>query len=828
MTSDVRDVPGRSSTSQPSLVLLLVVALAYFSSGVLALELTETFDNVAALWPAGAILLAVLLRHEPAAWPALALSGAIADGACSLVNGVGIAPAVGFALIDVGEVLLFATLLRRLGGQERCITMMRGAAMFALLALLLPAGSATAAGALLAYLGQGPFVQAWTTWYASEVLGLLLISPFLLSWSEPGFWRGQWARSVLEVGLLAVLMLTAAVLIFGYRNAFFPYLAFPVLLLATFRCGLRGGSTATLVLAVVAVAFTVNGRGSFMYVNSGAGTAELMLHLQLYLAMALLSTLPVAVVLAERQATMRGLRAAKEAAEASDRAKSEFLATMGHETRTPITAILGMADLLARTDLPANEKSYVQTIRTSGWHLLAIINDVLDYTRSEAGRLRLEQVQFFLPDLLEEVRSLAAPQAAQHGLELRFDAHEDLPAVLQGDPARLRQILLNLINNGLKFTHEGGVTVRVRQKPAAGQAVRLRLEVQDTGIGMTAEQVAGLFQAFSQVDRSLTRRYGGIGLGLAISKRLVAAMGGTIGVESTPNKGSLFWFEVELERGAVHEQVVHDPERIPPCRLLVVDDVAINRELLVQMLGPYGHEITCAANGEEAVELVQHGQFDLVLMDVQMPVLDGIQATRRIRQLPSPAGDVPVVALTASIVADEHQHCLDAGMDSVLTKPVDWDKLFALLARYSRTEPSAGPPLTEPGEQDQAGGSPAISTELSLIDREKLEVIRSRLPAAAWTEFVQRGIVNAERSCEWLKTLPPSSEELRREAHSLKGASGSFGLREISRMAALIEVLVRNEQDISISVERLEAVVTATRKELNEAGFLTQNPTTYS
>jgi signal transduction histidine kinase/CheY-like chemotaxis protein/HPt (histidine-containing phosphotransfer) domain-containing protein len=797
------------------------VTLAYLAGGLLAIKLTETFDNVAALWPAGAILLAALLRHQPPAWPLLAAGGVLADLACSLVGGIGIIPALGFALVDVGEVLLFATLLRRLGGTQRCITVARGAAVFAMLALVLPAFSATAAGGLLATLGQGPFAQAWMTWYASEVLGLLLVGPFLLSWSEPGFWRGQWARSVLEVGFLTGLMVAAAVLIFGYGNAFYPYFAFPILLLATFRCGLRGGSAATLVLAVTTVGYTVNGQGAFVDANPGAGAAELMPHLQLYLTMALLSTLPVAVVLAERETIMTKLRSAKEAAEASGRTKSEFLATMGHETRTPITAILGMADLLAQVDLPPGEKSYVQTIRSAGRHLLTIVNDVLDFSRSEAGRLQLQVVAFSLPALLEEVRSFAAPQAVEHGLDLHFDVHAELPAVLQGDPARLRQVLVNLVGNGLKFTPEGAVTVRVRHQPASGRVARLRFEVEDTGIGMTAEQLAGLFQAFMQADRSVTRRHGGIGLGLAISKRLVVAMGGTIGVKSTPRKGSLFWFEVELQPGTAGEQVVLDPARIPPCRLLVVDDVAINRELLVQMLGQYGHQVTCAANGEEAVELVQHGQFDLVLMDVQMPVLDGISATRRIRQLPPPAGQVPVVALTASIIADEHQHCLDAGMDGVLTKPVDWDKLFAVLAYYR--EAGDGLPAVPPSAARVEQGWPdasVVDEEVPLIDREKLEIVRSRLPVTAWQELVQRGIANAERSCARLRTLPAGSEELRREAHSLKGTSGSFGLRQISRMAAAIEAMIHAGQDISTAIEQLEAVVTATRQELQATGLL--------
>jgi signal transduction histidine kinase/ActR/RegA family two-component response regulator len=403
-------------------------------------------------------------------------------------------------------------------------------------------------------------------------------------------------------------------------------------------------------------------------------------------------------VLARKRAETQ-LREAKDAAEAAHRdadearaaaeraagAKSSFLAAMSHEIRTPLTSVLGMADLLATEDLAERQDRYVEAIRVSGRHLLTILNDILDFSRIEADRLELERIDFSLGGVLGELRSLVAPQAAERDLDVAFELDEGAPPTVRGDPTRLRQVLFNLLGNALKFTREGRISVAARQTARDGQVARLRFEVRDTGVGIPPERQPALFEPFSQHDPSTTRRYGGTGLGLAICKRLVEAMGGAIGVESAPGAGSLFWFEVPLEVGdsaaaAAAARPPSDPGSTPPLRVLVAEDMRMNRELLRAMLGRHGHEVAFAQDGAEAVELARRERFDLVLMDVRMPVMDGMEAARRIRRLPSPAGAVPILGLTANVMEAERRGCVEAGMDMILTKPVAWPELFALFA----------------------------------------------------------------------------------------------------------------------------------------------------
>ena len=386
---------------------------------------------------------------------------------------------------------------------------------------------------------------------------------------------------------------------------------------------------------------------------------------------------------AERDRQAADLRAAKEVAEQASKAKSEFLAAMSHELRTPLTGVLGIADLLAAKSLGDEERHLVEEIRSSGRHLRDLISDVLDMSRVESGKLELECASFSLSELLEEVRSLLAPHAVERGLDLTFDLDESLPPILKGDPTRLRQVLINLVGNGLKFTNRGGVSVCASHMQEQDGRIRLRFEVRDTGIGIPKEKQAELFESFVQVDSSTTRRHGGSGLGLAISKRLVEAMGGMLGVDSLPGVGSRFWFEVVLEVGdaAAAGPAELDPATVLPRRILLVEDVELNRRLLQMMLSAHGHEVVFATNGAEAVELVARERFDMVLMDVQMPVMDGVEATRRIRQMAGPAREVPIIGLTASVLASEQERYLAAGMNTCLTKPIDWTQLFAVLAR---------------------------------------------------------------------------------------------------------------------------------------------------
>ena len=313
--------------------------------------------------------------------------------------------------------------------------------------------------------------------------------------------------------------------------------------------------------------------------------------LQMYIATILLLVLPVSAVLEQ-------LRERTREAQAATRAKSEFVAVMSHEIRTPLTGVLGMTDLLMNVDLPPKARDYVKGIRTSGRHLLALVNDILDFSRIEAGKLQLETIDFSIDSLFEQLRSLLAPQAAERGLELHFASDADVPKLVKGDPTRIKQVLVNLAGNGLKFTSRGSVTVAVVR--CAGQAGqdRYRFEVRDTGIGIPEEKQTLLFEAFSQVDSSTTRQYGGSGLGLAICRKLVKAMGGEIGVESVPGIGSCFWFEIPLALGETplteapaRRELVAGPKR----RVLLVDDVELNQVLIADMLQSHGHEVTLAS-----------------------------------------------------------------------------------------------------------------------------------------------------------------------------------------------------------------------------------------
>jgi signal transduction histidine kinase/ActR/RegA family two-component response regulator len=418
------------------------------------------------------------------------------------------------------------------------------------------------------------------------------------------------------------------------------------------------------------------------------------------------STLSVYLdVLARKRAEVE-LRAAKEAAERAHReaeqaraaaeiaaqAKSNFLASMSHEIRTPMTAVLGMADLLALEPLDARQLSYLESMQVSGRHLLAIINDILDFSRIDAGRLELEDVDFVLRDLMAELDRLMQPQASERGLRLQIELPSGLPSVLRGDPTRLRQVLLNLVGNGLKFTETGGVTVRLGCEPLAGKRVGIRFEVEDTGIGIPEQDQANLFDPFFQVDASMVRRHGGTGLGLAICRRLIDAMNGKIGFRSEVGLGSLFWFEVPLglgERPARPDSPDLQLDEGPPLRVLVAEDAPLNRALLEAMLSRGRHQVSFATDGLEAVQMAAAGEYDVVLMDIQMPNLDGVEATRRIRRLPAPCGRVPIFGLTANVLDHQREVYLGAGINRILTKPVNWPELFALLAEVAAARRNA-------------------------------------------------------------------------------------------------------------------------------------------
>ena len=387
------------------------------------------------------------------------------------------------------------------------------------------------------------------------------------------------------------------------------------------------------------------------------------------------------------------LRQASAAAAAANAAKSEFLAHMSHEIRTPMNAVLGLAQVLEREPLAPAQRDMVGRIRGAGQSLLAILNDVLDLSKIEAGQLRIEPRPFDLRALLANLDSLMGQAARAKGLALRIEPPALPPGQLRGDGLRIEQILINLVSNAIKFTERGEVSVRVRTDEVEEAQLRVHAEVRDTGIGIAPEAQARLFAPFTQADAGIARRFGGTGLGLSICKRLVELMGGAIGVRSQPGLGSTFWFELPLERVAGSEPAsaaIPAPaaasasgSRLAGMHVLVVDDSAMNRDLVQRALALEGAEATLAADGQQAIELLRSRPraFDAVLMDVQMPVLDGLSATRRIRDELGLAA-LPVIAFTAGVGADQQAAARAAGADDVLPKPMDLEQMTLLLLRW--------------------------------------------------------------------------------------------------------------------------------------------------
>jgi PAS domain S-box-containing protein len=379
--------------------------------------------------------------------------------------------------------------------------------------------------------------------------------------------------------------------------------------------------------------------------------------------------------------------AARQAADSANQAKSEFLAIVSHEIRTPMNAIIGFARMLDEAGLTKPHGEYASMILRAGDALMTILNDILDLSKIEAGRIELEEVAFEVADKLKVIEELWRTPAQQKDLYLRMEIGEDVPAVVVGDPMRVRQVLFNLVNNAIKFTSSGGVTVRVSLGERTGTALELRFEVSDTGVGIPAEKQAVIFDAFTQADSSTNRRHGGTGLGLNICKRLVDMMGGRIGVESAPGEGSTFWFTVACHEAALIAGDQEDTETGAEqpggaLRILLAEDHVLNQMMIRVMLEAAGHQVEVVDDGLQAVAAVRSKPYDVVLMDISMPELDGVQATRRIRELDGPESQVPIIALTANAMKGDREKFLAAGMSDYLSKPVHIKSLIMALERY--------------------------------------------------------------------------------------------------------------------------------------------------
>ena len=489
----------------------------------------------------------------------------------------------------------------------------------------------------------------------------------------------------------------------------------------------------------------------------------------IFLLMRQLRSVRAAGLSFERMA--RDLRRSYLAAEAGNRAKSQFMATMGHEIRTPLNAILGTAELMQLQPLPEKVNAGIGTIRRSGEALLAILNQVLDFARSEDGRLTVEIQPASIAEVVAGAVDMLRDRAIENGnrIELEMPSSLRFP-VVETDPTRLKQVLLNLVSNAIKFTEGGTVTVRLEERLNLGGA-RLRFEVADTGIGIDEEGIRKLFQPFSQVDASINRRFGGTGLGLAISKEIVERLGGTVGVSSKKGAGSRFWFELPAIEATSQPAPALVPPRgpLPALRVLLVEDNSVNQQVAAGFLKHLGQEVDLANDGFEAVEMAAKNDYDVILMDMQMPNMDGVEASTRIRAMGGPRSQTPIIAITANASEDDRSRCITAGMNGFQSKPISVEKLRGVIQSIA---PSGAPAQIE-------SRLPAVNEPSFEARRQEIAEV---LGEDGFAELLAHFFDDATMLVGALQKAAESGDAATRDRllHTLKGAASNVGFQMLA------------------------------------------------
>jgi len=672
---------------------LAAAALLAVAVGVLAyasLHVPQDYGRAAPIWVANALTVVCVLRSQPGRWPIWVLAGFLGNFAADVAIGNTVLTSIALAGANVVEVLICGVGLRRMLPEGFDPARMKHLALGVVFALAGAFASAVLASGWLGLLEGRHVVSQLAIWTLADMLGLIVPTPCLLILAD---WRRRWADKGPRVWAAAIMIAVIAL-----EAAIFAQTRYPLLFLvplatvaAAVVLRMMGAAIVVLATAALAIGFTFAGHGPITLETSG--WSESLVLLQGFVAVVCGLTLQVAALQEQRRAAMRRLAEALAEAEQAARVKGEFLANMSHEIRTPLTSILGFASLLAEKDLGEEAGRYAHRVLGASRNLLALVNDVLDFSKLEAGRLEIKPHAGRPEECGRDVVELFAPQAAEKALGIDF-AGEGLPAAVTADFDRVRQVLMNLVGNAVKFTSAGSVRVSAAYDAAAGL---LTYRVADTGPGLDAAAQAKLFQRFSQVDASVSRAHGGSGLGLAISRGLVEAMGGTIGVESLSGAGATFWFTVPAPPAEAEDEadgVTLDISAFVGLRLLLVDDNAANRELVRSLLTPLGVVLTTADGGEAAIQLTEVQAFELILMDLRMPGIDGWTAARAIRTGEGLNRATPMLAFSADITADDAQAL--AVFEGIVRKPIEMAGLLMAIARWAAEAPEIAMPAAAP------------------------------------------------------------------------------------------------------------------------------------
>lgn len=524
---------------------------------------------------------------------------------------------------------------------------------------------------------------------------------------------------------------------------------------------------------------------------------------------------------AKAEAEKREAEHQRRRAEQSERAEQQFLANMSHEIRTPMNAVMGMTNLLLQKNPREDQLLYLHSVRQSSEALLVILNDILDISKIQAGKMELEYTDLTVADILDHVRTTLQFRAEEKGLALELDYDPHIPPVLVGDPVRLQQVLLNLAGNSVKFTEKGRVTLTASLLERNGDRCRLRFAVRDTGIGMTPDQLAVVFESFRQASGDTTRKYGGTGLGLSISKQLVEKFGGMLEAESQPGAGSTFWFDIALEVGTFRQQEEPAPaleaaEALRGLRVLLAEDNAFNRIVAVETLELLIPEVVVktAENGRQALDLLQAEPFDVVLMDVAMPVMDGLEATRAIRALPPPLNALPVIAFTASVTQKEVRRCMQNGMNACVPKPFRDEQLIAALVAVRSGTPIPPPPEAPPAETEAPRSGPGV--QLAFLENlTNGNPDRMRKYIGLYLESVTTAMPRIEAAM-----ATGDREELRRVVHTVKPQFRMLGMADLADLAQEIETQVLGNADLGTLPTNVERLLQEMRESVEQCARL--------